>query len=337
MSTGSALETPTSNKPSFSKHRLSFLSACWFAATIVAGCHPALAQQSPTPDQSPPPTGGSAVLPIPQPQFRGVIGRKASDSTPDFPKAVTAPKGAPNVLLIMTDDTGFGAASTFGGPIPTPTLDRLATSGLRYNEFHTTALCSPTRAALLTGRNHQSVGMGNITEFATGYPGYTSIMPKSAGTIGNILVDNGYNTAWFGKHHLVPEWMQGPGGPFDQWAGGLGFEYFYGFLGGDTDQFHPALFENTTPVLPPFGDPNYILIHDLADRTINWIRTQHAAAPEKPFLVCISHPATATLRTRLPKTGSPSSKASSTRAGTKCARRRWRGKSGSGSFRPVLF
>jgi arylsulfatase A-like enzyme len=205
------------------------------------------------------------VLPVPQPQFRGIIGRKASESTPDFPKSVTAPEGAPNVLLIMTDDTGFGAASTFGGPIPTPALDRLAKSGLSYNEFHTTALCSPTRAALLTGRNHQSVGMGNITEFATGYRGYTSIMPKSAGTIGNILVNNGYNTGWFGKHHLVPEWMQGPGGPFDQWAGGLGFEYFYGFLGGDTDQWHPALFENTTPVLPPFGNPNYILIHDLAD------------------------------------------------------------------------
>jgi arylsulfatase A-like enzyme len=278
-------ETRASKRSSLSKNRLSFLKACWLAVILVAGCHPALAQQSSTPDRSTPPAGGSAVLPVPQPQFGGVIGRKASESTPDFPKAVTAPKGAPNVLLIMTDDTGFGAASGFGGPISTPTLDRLAKSGLRYNEFHTTALCSPTRAALLTGRNHQSVGMGNITEFATGYPGYTSIMPKSAGTIGNILVDNGYNTAWFGKHHLVPEWMQGPGGPFDQWAGGLGFEYFYGFLGGDTDQWHPALFENTTPVLPPFGDPNYILIHDLADRTINWIRTQHAAAPNKPFFL----------------------------------------------------
>jgi arylsulfatase A-like enzyme len=252
----------------------------FFVAVVFAVAHqPVLAQQG----QGAPAANGSAVLPIPQPPFKGVIGRKASESTPDFPSAVAAPDGAPNVLLIMTDDTGFGAASTFGGPISTPTLDRLANSGLRYNQFHTTALCSPTRAALLTGRNHQSVGMGNITEFATGYPGYTSIMPKSAGTVGNILVDNGYNTAWFGKHHLVPEWMQGPGGPFDQWAGGLGFEYFYGFLGGDTDQWHPALFENTTPVLPPFGDPNYILIHDLADRTINWIRTQHAAAPNKPF------------------------------------------------------
>ena len=145
-----------------------------FGMTLAAGCYPALAQQSSSPDQITLPSGGSAVLPVPQPQFRGVIGRKASESTPDFSKDVTAPKGAPNVLLIMTDDTGFGAASTFGGPIATPTLDRLAKSGLTYNEFHTTALCSPTRAALLTGRNHQSVGMGNITEFATGYPpGYT--------------------------------------------------------------------------------------------------------------------------------------------------------------------
>jgi arylsulfatase A-like enzyme len=232
-----------------------------------------------------PPTGGSPILPVPNPPFGGVIGRKAKESKPDFPKAVTAPKGAPNVLLILTDDTGFGAASTFGGPIPTPNLDRVAKRGLQYNQFHTTALCSPTRAALLTGRNHHSVGTGNISEFASGYPGYDSIIPKSAGTIGNILSDNGYNTSWFGKHHLIPDWMQSPAGPFDQWAGGLGFEYFYGFLGGDTDQWHPALFENTKPVLPPFGDPNYILIRDLSDRAINWIHTQHAVAPEKPFFM----------------------------------------------------
>jgi arylsulfatase A-like enzyme len=247
--------------------------------SCIALSSPALAQST-----SPPP-GGSMVLPVPPQPFGGIIGRKASESTPDFPKGVTAPEGAPNVLLVMTDDTGFGAASSFGGPIPTPTLDRVAQRGLRFNKFHTTALCSPTRAALLTGRNHHSVGMGNITELASGYPGYTSIMPKSAGTVASILVDNGYNTAWFGKHHLVPEWMQGPAGPFDQWAGGLGFEYFYGFLGGDTDQWHPALFENNRPVQPPFGDPNYILIHDLANRSIDWIRTQHATAPDKPFFL----------------------------------------------------
>jgi arylsulfatase A-like enzyme len=253
----------------------------WLAA--VRGPQASLfAQEKPTENS---PTGGSPILPVPDEPFGGVIGRKVGDSKPDFPMGVTAPKGAPNVLLILTDDVGFGASSTFGGPIPTPTFDRVANSGLKYNQFHTTALCSPTRAALLTGRNHHTCGMGNITEFATGYPGYTSIIPKSVGTIGNILVDNGYNTAWFGKHHLVPEWMQGPGGPYDQWAGGLGFEYFYGFLGGDSDQWHPALFENNTPVLPPFGDPNYILIHDLADRSINWILTQHAAAPDKPFFL----------------------------------------------------
>jgi arylsulfatase A-like enzyme len=231
------------------------------------------------------PKGGSPILPVPEPPFGGVMGRKVKESRPDFPQSVSAPKGAPNVLLIMTDDTGFGATSPFGGPIPAPALDRVAKRGLIYNQYHTTALCSPTRAALLTGRNHHSVGMGSITELATGYPGYSSLIPKSAGTIGQILMNNGYNTAWFGKHHLVPEWQQGPAGPFDQWAGGLGFEYFYGFLGGDTDQWHPALFENTRPVLAPLGDPNYILIKDLADRSINWIRTQHAAAPDKPFFL----------------------------------------------------
>jgi arylsulfatase A-like enzyme len=228
---------------------------------------------------------GSRVLPVPDAPFRGVIGPTAKESKPDFPKQVTAPPGAPNVLLIMTDDTGFGATSTFGGPIPTPTLDRVAKRGLLYNQFHTTALCSPTRAALLTGRNHHSAGFGDITEFASGYPGYDSILPKSVGTIGNILVGNGYNTAWFGKHHLIPEWLQGPSGPFDQWAGGLGFEYFYGFLGGDTSQWSPALFENNKPVLPPFHDPNYILIRDLSNRAIDWIRTQHTSAPNKPFFL----------------------------------------------------
>lgn len=231
------------------------------------------------------PTAGSVILPTPDPPFGGVIGRVAHDSKPDFPKSVTAPRGAPNVLLILTDDTGFGAPSTFGGPIPTPTLDRVARHGLRFNNFHTTALCSPTRAALLTGRNHHSVGFGNISEFASGYPGYDSILPKSAGTIANILVDNGYNTSWFGKNHLIPDWLESPDGPFDQWPSGLGFEYFYGFLGGDTDNWHPALFENTKPVLPPVGDPNYILIHDMADRAIEWIRMQHAIAPDKPFFM----------------------------------------------------
>ena len=231
------------------------------------------------------PAGGARTLPVPDRSFQGVIGRTSKESKPDFPKGVTAPAGAPNVLLIMTDDTGFGASSTFGGPIPTPALDRIAQNGLRFNNFHTTALCSPTRAALLTGRNHHSVGFGNITEFASGYPGYDSILPQNAATIGNILVGNGYNTSWIGKNHLIPDWLQSPSGPFNQWASGLGFEYFYGFLGGDTDNWHPALFENTRAVLPPWHDPNYILIRDMADHAVDWIRMQHAIAPDKPFFM----------------------------------------------------
>jgi arylsulfatase len=177
---------------------------------------------------------GDNVLPKSKPPFRGKIGRTVKDSTPDFPKGVEAPAGAPNVLLILTDDVGFGASSTFGGPIQTPNFRRLADSGLCYNMFHTTALCSPTRAALITGRNHHSVASGVITEFATGYPGYNSLVSKSAGSVGAVLKGNDYNTSWFGKMHNVPDWMSSQAGPFDLWPTGLGFEYFYGFLGGDS-------------------------------------------------------------------------------------------------------
>ncbi len=191
------------------------------------------------------------VLPHPQQPFQGKIESSAKASTPDFPTAVAAPKGAPNVLLILTDDVGFAAASTFGGPIPTPTFDKLAKAGLRYNTFHTTALCSPTRAALITGRNHHTDATGVITEMGTGYPGYNSLMPKSSGTVGEILKQNGYNTAWFGKNHNVPDWQSSQAGPFDLWPTGLGFEHFYGFIGGDTDQWHPALFDGTNPIETP--------------------------------------------------------------------------------------
>jgi arylsulfatase A-like enzyme len=228
---------------------------------------------------------GQEVLPQPEPQFKGKIGRTVKDSVPDFPKAVEAPAGAPNVLLILTDDVGFGASSTFGGPIETPNFQRIANSGLRYNTFHTTALCSPTRAALITGRNHHSVASGVITEFATGYPGYNSVISKSAGSIGEGLRENGYNTAWFGKMHNVPDWMSSQAGPFDLWPSGLGFEYFYGFLGGDSDQWHPALYENTRPIEPYLGNPDYILDRDLADKAIGWLRMQHALAPSKPWFL----------------------------------------------------
>jgi arylsulfatase len=225
------------------------------------------------------------VLPQPQPPFQGKIGHTVKDSTPDFPKGVEAPKGAPNVLLILTDDVGFGASSTFGGPIATPSFQRLADSGLRYNMFHTTALCSPTRAALITGRNHHTNASGVITEMATGYPGYNSLVPRSSGSVGEVLRENGYNTSWFGKMHNVPDWMSSQAGPFDLWPSGLGFEYFYGFIGGDSDQWHPALYENTMPIEPYLGKPDYILDHDLADQAIRWMEMQHALAPTKPWML----------------------------------------------------
>jgi len=232
-----------------------------------------------------PVASGQEVLPRPEPRFEGKIGRTVKDSTPDFPKGVEAPKGAPNVLLILTDDVGFGASSTFGGPIETPNFQRIANGGLRYNMFHTTALCSPTRAALITGRNHHTNASGVITEFATGYPGYNSLIPKSSGSIGEGLRENGYNTAWFGKMHNVPDWMSSQAGPFDLWPSGLGFEYFYGFIGGDSDQWHPALYENTRPIEPYLGNPNYILDRDLADKAIGWLRMQNALAPNKPWFL----------------------------------------------------
>ena len=225
------------------------------------------------------------VLPQPAPLFKGHIGSTAQDSTPDFPREIKAPKGAPNILLILTDDVGFGASSTFGGPIPTPTMDQLAKNGLRYTQFHTTALCSPTRAALLTGRNHHSNATGVIMELATGFPGYNSLMPKSNGTFAEILRQNGYNTAWYGKNHNVPDWHSSQAGPFDLWPTGLGFEYFYGFLGGDTSQWAPAIYENNQPVEPPHDDPNYFFEKDTADHAIARIRLLHAVAPDKPWVV----------------------------------------------------
>lgn len=232
------------------------------------------------------------VLPRPEPPFGGVINRNASGSQEWWPPQVVPPKGAPNILLIMTDDVGFGASSTFGGPVPTPTFDRLAQNGLRYNTFHTTALCSPTRAALITGRNHHTAHTGSIMEFATGYPGYDSLMGKDTATIGEILLQNGYNTAWFGKNHNVPAWQHSHVGPFNLWPTGLGFEYFYGFIGGDTNQWQPALYEGTKPIEPYVGNPNYILNEDLADKAISWIRQQKAIAPDKPFFVYFTPGAT---------------------------------------------
>jgi len=224
-------------------------------------------------------------LPPPPPKFGGVIGQDAKDSKPWWPPRVVPPKGAPNVLLIMTDDSGYGVPSTFGGVIPTPALDRIANAGLRYTQFHSTALCSPTRAALITGRNHHSVGFGQVSEFATGYPGYDSVIGPENATIGRILSDNGYATSWFGKNHNTPAYQYSAAGPFDQWPSGMGFQYFYGFMGGETDQWTPYLFRDHTPVYPWIGNPKYNLVTDMADDAIKYMKELNASAPDKPFLV----------------------------------------------------
>ena len=224
-------------------------------------------------------------LPPPDLPFGGVIKEKAKDSKPWWPPRVVPPKGAPNVLLIMTDDSGFGVPSTFGGVIPTPALDRVAKAGLRYTQFHSTALCSPSRAAIITGRNHHSVGYGQISEMATGYPGYDSIVGVDNATVGRILASNGYATSWFGKNHNTPSFQSSVAGPFDQWPSGMGFQYFYGFMGGESDQWTPYLFRDHTPIYPWHDKPDYNLITDMADEAIRHIKSLDAAAPEQPFFV----------------------------------------------------
>jgi arylsulfatase A-like enzyme len=224
-------------------------------------------------------------LPPPPPKFGGQIGLDAAQSKPYWPPKVVPPKDAPNVLLIMTDDAGYGVAGTFGGVIPTPALDRIAKIGLRYTQFHSTALCSPTRAALITGRNHHSVGFGVITEQSTGYPGYNSIIGPENATVGEILKQNGYATSWFGKEHNTPSFQYTIAGPYDQWPVGMGFEYFYGFMGGETDQWTPYLFRNQTQIFPWVGKPGYNLITDMADEAIKYMRDLNAAAPDKPFFL----------------------------------------------------
>jgi arylsulfatase A-like enzyme len=248
---------------------------------------PASAQQTTATPCSPSATTtiDGKYLPPPPPPFGGVINLNATDSKPCWPAQVVPPKAAPNVLLIMTDDQGYGVSGTFGGVIPTPAMDRIAKMGLRYTQFHSTALCSPTRAALITGRNHHSVGFGVISEMSTGYPGYDSIIGPESATIGEILRENGYATSWFGKNHNTPSYQYSTAGPFNQWPIGMGFEYFYGFMGGETDQWTPYLFRNTSQVFPWIGKPGYNLTTDLADDAINHIKELNASAPDKPFFV----------------------------------------------------
>jgi arylsulfatase A-like enzyme len=227
---------------------------------------------------------GRYLPPPPQP-FKGKIELNAAQSTPAWPARVVPPKGAPNILLIMTDDVGYAAPSTFGGVIPTPALDRIAKMGLRYTNFHTTSLCSPTRAALITGRNHHSVGFGVISEAASGFPGYNSVIAKDSATIGRILLENGYRTSWFGKDHNTPSWDASQAGPFDQWPTGMGFEYFYGFVGGDTSQWEPNLFRNTTAIYPYVGHPGWNLTTAMADDAIRWLNQLNDINPSMPFFL----------------------------------------------------
>jgi arylsulfatase A-like enzyme len=224
-------------------------------------------------------------LPPPPPKFGGEINLDASQSKPYWPAQVVPPRGAPNVLLIMTDDQGYGVSGTFGGVIPTPAMDRIAQAGLRYTQFHSTALCSPTRAARITGRNHHSVGFGVITEMSTGYPGYDSVIGPESATIGTILRENGYTTAWIGKNHNTPSYQLSSAGPFDQWPNGMGFDHFYGFMGGETDQWTPFLFRDQTQVFPWVGRPGYNLTTDMADDAIDYMRGLNNAAPDKPFFI----------------------------------------------------
>ncbi|RAI44671.1 arylsulfatase [Rhodoplanes roseus] len=226
-------------------------------------------------------------LPPPDPAFGGVIRNDALQSTPWWAPRVVPPKEAPNVLLIITDDAGFGVPGTFGGVIPTPTMDRIASEGLRYNRVFSTALCSPTRAALITGRNHHSAGFGVVSEQSTGFPGYNSIIAKDKATIGRILRDNGYATSWFGKDHNTPAFAASQAGPFDQWPTGMGFEYFYGFVGGDSNQWQPNLFRNTTQIYPFAGKPpgTWNLVTAMADDAIDYVSRMHQTQPDKPIFV----------------------------------------------------
>ena len=281
--------------------------------------------------RAPRPPSDGKQLPAPDPKFGGVIKDDALQSKPWWAPRIVPPKDAPNVLLIITDDSGFGVPSTFGGVIPTPTMDRVAKSGLRYNNIHSTALCSPTRAALITGRNHHSAGFGVISEQATGFPGYNSIIAEDKATIGRILLDNGYATSWFGKDHNTPAFAASQVGPFDQWPTGMGFEYFYGFVGGDANQWQPNLFRNTTQIYPFEGKPGWNLVTGMADDAIDYLNRINQTMPEQAVLRQIR--ARRHARAASPDQGmggeDPATCTSSTRAGTSCASRSSRTRRGS--------
>jgi arylsulfatase len=261
-------------------------------AVLVLAHAAAVAQQPADTGVTSVPPKPSSSLPFEDFRYEGAVGRTIRDSDPpQFPRPARPPKGAPNVVYILIDDAGYGQFGTYGGQVATPALDRIAADGLRYTRFHTTALCSPTRAALLTGRNHHVAGTGVITEGATGYDGYTGMIGKNVGTIAEVLRQYGYATSWFGKNHNTPDWETSQVGPFDRWPSGLGFDYFYGFMGGDMDQWQPTLYENHQ-LVPRSADPDYILTHDLVDQAIAWLRRTRSIDAEKPFFLYMSTGAT---------------------------------------------
>ncbi|HZL94043.1 MAG TPA: sulfatase-like hydrolase/transferase, partial [Vicinamibacterales bacterium] len=241
--------------------------------------------------QSSTPALDRSVLPIQEPSRPVYTELDARNAAMPSRLEVKAPVGAPNVVIVLIDDLGFGATTAFGGPIGTPTLDSLAKNGLRYNNFHTTALCSPTRAALKAGRNHHSVNMGFITEMATGFPGNTGSVPDAAAPLAETLRLNGYSTAAFGKWHETAAWETSISGPYDRWPTHQGFDKFYGFIGGETNQWAPYLFDGVTPVHLP-DNPNYHFMTDMTDQTVSWIRYQKAMTPDKPFFVYFAPGAT---------------------------------------------
>lgn len=268
------------------KIRLFTVLILGFTAAVAASGAAAAQQINGTPgDPSATMSLDGGQLPAPQMPFGGVIKDNALQSTPWWQPRIVPPKGAPNILLIMTDDSGYGVASTFGGVIPTPALDRVAANGLRYTQMHSTALCSPTRAALITGRNHHSAGFGVVAEQATGFPGYNSVIGLDKATIGRVLRDNGYATSWFGKDHNTPAFEASQAGPFTRWPTGMGFEYFYGFVGGDANQWQPNLFRNTTQIYPFDGKPGWNLITGMADDAIDYLNRLNQIQPDKPFFL----------------------------------------------------
>jgi arylsulfatase A-like enzyme len=264
-----------------------------FAVALLASAPALLVAQQAKPAPSPiAPQPATVVLPPSDFHFKGNVGRTIAESDPpQFPQPARPPAGAPNIVIILIEDVGYGQFGTFGGQTPTPGLDKLAAEGLRYTRFHTTALCSPTRAALLTGRNHHSAATGVITEAATGYDGYTGMIPRSAGTVAEVLRQYGYATSWFGKNHNTPDWETSLNGPFDHWPSGYGFDYFYGFMGGDVDQWQPTLYENHN-LVPASTDPKYILTTDLTNHAIQWLRRVRSIDQSKPYFLYMAPGAT---------------------------------------------